>query len=104
MPTTGRSQKQKRPSTKKYLVAPLGVHPQGGLHSRRKILGAQSRLTGLQKHTDLGRSRIRGAQLGWQDREHTEVLQDQGTKARLPRGGRFGVQTTSIAANHLAEP
>jgi hypothetical protein len=25
-------------------------------------------------------------------------------KARRPQGGRFGVQTTSIAANHPAEP
>jgi hypothetical protein len=25
-------------------------------------------------------------------------------KARRPQGGRFGVQTTNIAANHPAEP
>jgi hypothetical protein len=39
--------------------------PQGGLHSRRKILGVQSRLARLGEHTDLRRSRIQGAQLGW---------------------------------------
>jgi hypothetical protein len=39
-----------------------------------KSLGVQSRLAGLQEHTDLERSRIPGAQLGWQSRRHTEVL------------------------------
>jgi hypothetical protein len=55
---------------------------QGGLHSRRKIQGAQNRLPGLQEHTDLGRSRIQGAQLGWQGRRRTKILQDLGIKAR----------------------
>jgi hypothetical protein len=32
------------------------------------------------------------------------MLQDLGTKARRPRGGRFVALTASIAANHLAEP
>jgi hypothetical protein len=96
--------KRKRPSAQKYLAGPSGAHPQEGLHSRRKIPSVQNRLAELQGHTDLGRSRIQGAQLGWQDREHTEVFQDQGTKARQPQGGRFGVQMTSIAADHLAEP
>jgi hypothetical protein len=59
---------------------------------------------GLQEHTDLRRSRVRGAQLGWQGHSHTEVLQDLGIKARRPHGGRFGVQTTNIAASHPAEP
>jgi hypothetical protein len=59
---------------------------------------------GLQKHTDLGRSRIQGAQLGWQSRRHTKVLQDLSIKARRPQGGHFGVQTTSIAASYPAEP
>jgi hypothetical protein len=69
-----------------------------------KLLGVQSRLAGLQEHTDLGRSCIRGVQLGWQGRRHTEVLQDLGIKARRSQGGRFGVQTTNIAASHPAEP
>jgi hypothetical protein len=47
-----------------------------------KILGVQSRLAGLQEHTDLWRSHIRGAQLGWQSRRHTEVLENLGIKAR----------------------
>jgi hypothetical protein len=47
-----------------------------------KSLGVQSVLAGLQEHTDLGRSCIHGAQLGWQSRSHTEVLQDLGIKAR----------------------
>jgi hypothetical protein len=34
------------------------------------ILGVQSRPTGLQEHTDLRRSHIRGAPLGWQSRRH----------------------------------
>jgi hypothetical protein len=47
---------------------------------------------------------FQGAQLGWQSRRHTEVLQDPSMKAPRPQGGRFGVQTTSIAANNPAEP
>jgi hypothetical protein len=69
-----------------------------------KILGVESRLAGLQEHTDLRRSRVRGAQLGWQGRSHTKILQDLGIKARRPQGGRFGVQMISIATDHLAEP
>jgi hypothetical protein len=34
-----------------------------------KSLGVQYRLAGILEHTDLGRSRIRGAQLGWQSIE-----------------------------------
>jgi hypothetical protein len=64
----------------------------------------QGGLAGLTKHTDLGRSRIQGAQLGWQGHKHTKVLQDPSMKARRPQGGHFGVQETSIAANHPAEP
>jgi hypothetical protein len=30
-----------------------------------------------------------GAQLGWQGRKYTEVLQDLGIMARRPQGGRF---------------
>jgi hypothetical protein len=78
--------------------------PHGGLHSRHKILGVQYRLAGLLEHTDLGRPRIRGAQVGWQSRIHTKVLQDLSIKARRPQGDRFGVQTTNIAAGHPAEP
>jgi hypothetical protein len=59
---------------------------------------------GLQKHTDLGRSHIQGAQLGWQSRSHTKILQDLGIKARQPQGGRFGAQMTNIAASHPVEP
>jgi hypothetical protein len=59
---------------------------------------------GLQEHTDLRRSRVWGTQLGWQGHSHTRVLQDLGIKARRPRGGRFGVQTSSIASSHPAEP
>jgi hypothetical protein len=55
-----------------------------------KILGVQNWLTELQEHTALGRSRIRGAQLGWQSRKHIKVLQGLGIKARRPQGGRFG--------------
>jgi hypothetical protein len=69
-----------------------------------KSLVSRAGWQGLQKHTDLGRSRIQGAQLGWQSRIHTKVLQDLGIKARRPRGGRFGVQTTNIAAGHPVEP
>jgi hypothetical protein len=61
-------------------------------------------LAGLLEHTDLRRSHIRGTQLVWQGRSHTKILQDLGIKARRPRGGRFGVQTTNIAAGHPAEP
>jgi hypothetical protein len=69
-----------------------------------KSLGGQYRPAGLLEHTDLGRSHIWGTQLGWQSRNHTRMLQDLGTKARQPRGGRFGVQMTNIAAGHLEEP
>jgi hypothetical protein len=55
-----------------------------------KILGAQSRLAGLQKHTDHRRSHIQGAQLGWQSRRHTKVLQDLDIMARQPQEGHFG--------------
>jgi hypothetical protein len=96
--------KAKAPKHRRYLAGPLGETPQGGFHSRCKILGVQSRLARLQKHTDLGRSRIRGAQLGWQGRSHTKILQDLGIKARRPQAGHFGVQATNIAVSHLAEP
>jgi hypothetical protein len=56
-------------------------------------------MAGLQEHTDIGWSRIQGAQLGWQSRRHTEVLQDLGIKAHRPGGGRFGVQMTNIVAS-----
>jgi hypothetical protein len=69
-----------------------------------KSLGVQRRLAGLREHTDLRRSCIRGAQLGWKGRKHTKILQDLGIKERRPLGGCFGVQTTNIAASHLAEP
>jgi hypothetical protein len=78
MPTLGRSQIKKRPSTQRYLAGPLGAHPTERPSFRRKTSGVQSRLAGLQEHTDLRRSRIRGAQLGWQSYRHTEVLQDLG--------------------------
>jgi hypothetical protein len=78
--------------------------PQRGLHSRRKILGVQSRQAGLLEHNDLGRPHVQGAQLGWRSCIHTEVLHDLSIKARRPQAGRFGVQMTSIAANHPAEP
>jgi hypothetical protein len=103
MPPSGRSQ-SKSAQAPEYLAGPLGETPQGGFHSRCKILGVQSRLARLQKHTDLGRSRIRGAQLGWQGRSHTKILQDLGIKARRPQAGHFGVQATNIAVSHLAEP
>jgi hypothetical protein len=47
-----------------------------------KSLVSRAGWQGLQKHTDLGRSRIQGAQLGWRSRRHAEVLQDLGIKAR----------------------
>jgi hypothetical protein len=78
--------------------------PQGGLHSQRKILGVQSKLARLQEHTDLGRSRIQGIQLGCQSRRHTEVLQDLGIEARRPHEDHFGAQTTSIATSHPTKP
>jgi hypothetical protein len=92
---------------------PEACRPQEGLKSKapkhpevlgRAILGVQSMLAGLQEHTDLGRSRIQGAQLGWQGRRHTEILQDLGIKARRPQERRFGVQTTNIDASRLAKP
>jgi hypothetical protein len=46
---------------------------------------------------------IGGAQLGWQDHSYTKILQDLSIKARRPRGGHFGIQTTNIAAGHPAE-
>jgi hypothetical protein len=104
MPTLGRSQVYSAQAPRSTWQGHQARTPRGGLHSRCKILGVQSRLAGLQEHTDLGRSRIRGAQLGWQSRSHTKILQDLGTKARRPRGGRFGVQMTNIAAGHPAEP
>jgi hypothetical protein len=69
-----------------------------------KLLGVQSRLAGLRKHTDLRRSRIWGAQLGWQGLNIPRYCKTKVFKARRPQGGRFGVQTTNIAAGHLAEP
>jgi hypothetical protein len=91
----------------KSLAEPLeACRPQEGLKSKApkypEILGRATRRapyreafipnvkswvfrTGWQsykKHTDLRRSRIRGAQLGWQGCRQTEVLQDLGTKAR----------------------
>jgi hypothetical protein len=36
-----------------------------------KSLVSRTVWQGLQKHTDLGRSRIQGAQLGWQGHNHT---------------------------------
>jgi hypothetical protein len=41
-----------------------------------KSLVSRAGWQGLQKHTNLGRSRIQGAQLGWQSRRYTEVLRD----------------------------
>jgi hypothetical protein len=61
-------------------------------------------LARLREHTDLGRSRIRGAQLAWQGRRHTKTLQDLGIEARRPQQGHFCVQMTNIAADHPAEP
>jgi hypothetical protein len=61
-------------------------------------------LVGLLELTDLGRSRIQGAQLGWQGRRYTKILQDLGIKAHRPQGGHFGVKTTNIAASHPVEP
>jgi hypothetical protein len=58
----------------------------------------------LQEHTDLRRSHIRGAQLGWQGRSHTNILQDLGIKAQRPQEGHFGVQMTNIAASHPVGP
>jgi hypothetical protein len=105
MPTSRKSQINQRPSTQRYLAGPSGTHPSGRpSFFDVKILGVQSRLAGLQEHTDLGRSRIQGAQLGWHGRRHTKILQDLGIKARRPQGGRFGVQMTNIAADHPAEP
>jgi hypothetical protein len=66
-------------------------------------MGVQSRLAGLREHTDLGRSHTQGAQLGWQGRSYTQVLQDLDIKACQPQGGCFGVQMTNIAVNHPAE-
>jgi hypothetical protein len=96
--------KHKHPSTRKYLAGTLGAHPTRRPSFPRKILGVQSRLAGLHEHTDLRRSHVWGAQLGWQGRRHTKILQDLGIMARRPRGGHFCVQTTNIAAGHLAEP
>jgi hypothetical protein len=104
MPTSGRSQVYSAQAPGSSWQGHQARTPQGGLHSQLKILGVQSKLAGLQEHTDLGRSRIQSAQLGWQGRRHTKVLQDLSMKARQPRGGRFGVQMTNIAANHPAEP
>jgi hypothetical protein len=69
-----------------------------------KLQGVQSRLTGLQEHTDLGRSHIQGTQLGWQSRRRTKVLQDLIIKARRPQEDYFGVRMTNIATSRLAEP
>jgi hypothetical protein len=104
MPTLGRSHIGSAQVSRDTWQGHQARTPQGGFQSRRKILGVQIRLTGLQEHTDLGRSRIKGAQLGWQGRKHTKVLQDLSTKAHRPQGGHFGVQTTNIAASHPAEP
>jgi hypothetical protein len=65
---------QKRPSTEKRLTGPSGAHPTERPSFRRKTPGVQSRLTGLRKHTDLRRSRIQGAQLGWQGHKHTQGI------------------------------
>jgi hypothetical protein len=43
-----------------------------------KSLVSRAGWRGLQKHTDLGRSHIQGAQLGWQSSRNTKVLQDLG--------------------------
>jgi hypothetical protein len=44
-------------------------HREAFIPNVKKILGVQSWLAGLQEHTDLGRSRIQGVQLGWQSCE-----------------------------------
>jgi hypothetical protein len=69
-----------------------------------KSLVSRAGWQGLQKHTDLGRSRIQSAQLGWQSRRHTKVLQDLSIKARQPQEGHCGVQMTNIVACHPAGP
>jgi hypothetical protein len=69
-----------------------------------KSLVSRAGWQGLQKHTDLGRSRIQGAQLDWQSRRHTKVLQGLGIKACRTQGGRFGVRMANIAVSHPAEP
>jgi hypothetical protein len=62
---------QKCPSTQKHFAGPSGTHAIGRPSFLSKILGVHSRLAGLQEHTDLGRSRVQGAQLGWQDHGQT---------------------------------
>jgi hypothetical protein len=104
MPTSGRSQVYSAQEPGSTWQGNQTRTPHGGLHSRRKILGVQIRLAGLQEHTDLIRSRVRGAQLGWPSYRHTKVLQDLGIKARRPHEGHFGAQMTNIAASHPAEP
>jgi hypothetical protein len=79
------------------------------LHRETFILDAKSLVSrtgwqGYNRTPTSGGHAFQGVQLGWWSRIHTEVLQDLGIKARRPQGGRFGVQTTSIAANHPAEP
>jgi hypothetical protein len=104
MRTSRRSQDRSAQAPRSTWQGQLGAHPTGRPSFRRKILGVQSRLAELCEHTDLGRSRIRGAQLGWQSRRYTKVLQDLGIKARRPQGGRFGAQMTNIAASHPVGP
>jgi hypothetical protein len=52
-----------------------------------KSLVSRAGWQGLQKHTDLGRSCIWGAQLGWESRRDTKVLQDLGIQG-APTSGR----------------
>jgi hypothetical protein len=58
MPTLRRSQNTSAQAPGSTWQGHRACTPQGGLHSRRKILDVQSRLAGLQERTDLGRSRI----------------------------------------------
>jgi hypothetical protein len=81
MPTLGRSEVCSAQAPRSTWQGHQARTPEGGLHSRRKILGVQSRLAGRREHTNLRRSRIQGAQLGLQSRRHTEVLQDLSIKA-----------------------
>jgi hypothetical protein len=104
MPTSRRSQIKSAQAPGDTWQGHQERTPQGGLHSRCKIMGVQSWLERLQEHTDLGRSCIQGAQLGWQGRKYTEVFQDLGIKAHRPQGGYFGAQTTNIVVSRPTEP
>jgi hypothetical protein len=69
-----------------------------------KSLVSRTGWQGYNRTPTSGGHAFQDTQLGCRSRIHTKVLQDPSMKARPPPGCHFGVHTTNIAANQLAEP